>query len=212
MRHVLSLLAGLILAPLSYFVAGYGVHDIALKDAGGLHTLSINEAWLGLAMLAAAGLIYLALLLLPITPAGTILGGLLYAGIGAWYLFSPVNFLDTMHKSFLSWHNIGTAAAEPALVILAMPLLATVFSPRRWKLGKPELAQSPAGGVAYPGEVSAAPVYTPTTYTPPVYTPLGYAASEPGEATTAVPAPAAPSSSAPLFAESEHSWPTQSGQ
>jgi hypothetical protein len=214
MRHVLSLIAGVILAPLIYFGAGYGMDDIANHLRTGIHVLSFNEFWLGMVVLLAAGLLYTALLWLPVPPPGTVLAGLIFAGIAAWSMIDAAGFLDTTSKSFLKWHHIGYAATGPTLVVMAVPLIATVFSPRRWKAGAPEAAQAGPAGIAYPGEVSAAPAYTPTTYTPPVYTPLGYASEPAADTHTAAHAAPEPvtTSSEPTTTYTPPSWPTQSGQ
>ncbi|MBM2618989.1 hypothetical protein JIG36_25855 [Actinoplanes sp. LDG1-06] len=84
-----------------------------------------------------AGAAYGILLLAPVSPAGPVFGGLAYLGISLWALVSPSGYAavwpaSVAKESFdLSRPGYGLAA------MLAIPLLCTALSARRWAAYQP---------------------------------------------------------------------------
>jgi hypothetical protein len=122
MRHLLSSILSLVLTPVIYISTGYGL--VRSADTG-----------TGLAALIAftvAGALYALLVLARFSPVGLVLGGVLLLGASLWALFGRRSFVDTMPSSVFGQHGVMLAAAATAAV-LAVPLLFTVASPRRWR-------------------------------------------------------------------------------
>jgi hypothetical protein len=156
MRHLLSFVLSLILAPLIFLSAGYAQVQ---------WTEQADAAWrplLALVGIVAAGLLYAVLVLTRLSPVGLFLAGAAFFGVGMWSLFAASSWQDLMPDRFLGVDHLLSAPVEgfgPAYAILGMPLMLTVFSPRRWRR-YPNGA--PAAELAYtPGGVSAAPDYSP---------------------------------------------------
>ena len=84
MRHVRSIIYALVLAPTAWVLCGMGFTGDLVARAGG--TSDTLEALTGLMLLLSAGSAYAILLLAPISPAGPLLGGLAFFGVGLWAL------------------------------------------------------------------------------------------------------------------------------
>jgi hypothetical protein len=179
MRHLLSLVLGLVLAPLIYIAAGFSADHLGSVDIN--KGVALGTALLGLAYALAAGGLYSVLVMARLSPFGPVLAGLLYLGVSVWVAVAPSNFLHTLPKSFLGNASVLIVPAGWGTAVLAVPLLLTIFSPRRWRRSaQPAL-------VGY----QAAPIYSPTTtaspYESPVYTPSSAAPAYsplPAQATT----------------------------
>jgi hypothetical protein len=139
MRHLGSILLSVILAPVIYVLAGIGVAKVFPEDhfaAGAL---------IGLAALLGAGALYAVLLLARLSPVGTALGGLAYLGISVWFVVSP-DMVARLPKSVLGVHGAAALPLSGVTAVLAVPLLATVLSPRRWqRRATPARPAYPAG-------------------------------------------------------------------
>jgi hypothetical protein len=173
MRHLLSFLLFLIITPLIYITAGYAqVQWLEQADA------SWRPELLSLPAIVAAGLLYGVLVLARLSPVGTFLSGVALFGLGMWSLFAATSLQDLMPGRFLGVDGLLQAPITgfgPAFAILGVPLLLTVFSPRRWRR-YPNGA--PATGLSYPtGDVSAAPEYSPPSYTTASYDGPSYSTS-----------------------------------
>ena len=121
MRHLGSVVLTLLVAPLVLLLAGRGL--TAFTDAaGGSRTDPLATA-VALAALAAGGLLYAGLTVPPLSPLGPLVDRLPVGGVR----------LDQAQV---------TAAAAVA-VLLALPLLLTVFSRRRWRGPEPAVAYPP---------------------------------------------------------------------
>jgi hypothetical protein len=131
MRHLLSLALALVLIPLIYIATGYGLVRSAKVGAG---SLDLGTGVAAVAAFAVAGSLYAVLMLARLSPAGLVLGGLALLGASVWAFFGTRSFLDTMPSSLLGQRGVMLAAAGSGAV-LAVPLLATVASPRRWRRG-----------------------------------------------------------------------------
>ncbi|MEH1128621.1 hypothetical protein [Micromonospora sp. CPCC 206061] len=148
MRHVGSLLLALVLAPLAWVLTGIGLmkySDVRVQFEAGLRV----ELLLGLLALLAAGALYAVLVLARLSPIGPTLAGAGYLGAAVWYGVAPASFLDVFPYEV---GDVDVGLPIPAAgfsAVLAVPLLATLMSPRRWRRhDRP--AATPAGAVPYP--------------------------------------------------------------
>jgi hypothetical protein len=165
MRHLLSFLLSLVLAPLIFIASGYAeVQWTEQADA------AWRPALLALPAILAAGLLYAVLVLVRLSPVGLFLAGAAFFCLGMWSLFDATSLQDLMPQRFLGVDGLLVAPINgfgPAYAILGVPLMLTVFSPRRWRR-HPNGA--PAADLAYtPGGVSAAPAYSAPSYEAPDY-------------------------------------------
>lgn len=127
MRHLRSILLTLVLTPVIYVGTGYG-----LVRAAGIGHLDLGAGLAAFTALAVAGALYAVLVLVRLSPAGLVIGGLTLLGAGLWAFFGTGSFLDAMPSSLLGQRGVMLAAA-PVATVLGLPLLATVGSPRRWR-------------------------------------------------------------------------------
>ncbi|MFI7541755.1 hypothetical protein [Actinoplanes sp. NPDC049599] len=130
MRHLRSVLYSLVLAPAVWILCGVGFdQDLTgrARDNGGIESLS------GVLLLLLAGAAYAILLFSPISPAGPLLAGLAFAGVGAWARIAPDSYAGVWPANVaedgfdLSTPGYGLA------VLLAVPLLCVALSARRWR-------------------------------------------------------------------------------
>jgi hypothetical protein len=186
MRHAGSLLLSLFLAPLIWVATGYGLNEIGRTRAelvGGFEV----EIVLGLAALVAGGALYALLVMARLSPIGPALIGLVFVGLSSWAAFDPTSYFDTMPTDL---RDNDFALTYPALgysALLAVPLLATLLSPRRWRrhahaaaATSPQYAM-PAAGMP-PGAVPPGGAYAPPYGGPPTFgaTPGYLAPPQPG--------------------------------
>jgi hypothetical protein len=151
MRHVWSLIAGVLIAPLSWLLMAlaFGTPD------------GPNDVWIMLGWLAGAGVLLGVLASFRISPVGALFTALLYAtpivlegaGIGV--------------GSFLRERSIGGFDAElgaPILIagVLAAMLLMSIFSPSRWRDPRAKATDPGAWAPPPPPE----PWSPPTTFPP----------------------------------------------
>ena len=134
MRHVRSILYALVLAPVLWVLIGVGFnHDLTTRGRGSFAV----ESFTGLLLLLLAGAAYGILVFAPISPAGPFLAGLAYLGIAVWALAMPDAYAGAFPASVtkdsfdLSRPGYGLAA------LLAVPLIATALSARRWAKYEP---------------------------------------------------------------------------
>ena len=177
MRHLLSLVLGLVLSPLIYIAAGFAAVKFSEANNGG--TIQFAAASLFLLAALVAGGLYAILVMARLSPFGPVLAGLIYLGVTLWALISPTSFVSTLPKNLFGEEGILYAPVGVGTVILAVPLLITIFSPRRWRRsGQPAAVGGYTAAPTYGDTVpSAAPTYgssfepTVPSYEPPVYTP-----------------------------------------
>jgi hypothetical protein len=189
MRHVLSVVLGIVLAPLIYIAAGIAAVKFTESRTGDSLNLAPTAIALGAAL--AAGGLYALLVMARLSPVGPVLAGVLYLGVTIWALVSPSSFTDVVPGDLFSIEGALHIPVGMGTVILAVPLLVTIFSPRRWRrFATPgamvsSYSAAPTYGAA-PGSAAptydtpsmfdqpTVPTYQPPTYNPPVYTPPTY--------------------------------------
>src|SRR5712664_2078250 len=98
MRHLLSLVLGLVLAPLIYIAAGFSAYQLGSVDIE--KGVALGTALLGLASAVAAGGLYSVLVMARLSPFGPVVAGLLYLGVSIWVGLAPSNFFHTLPDSF----------------------------------------------------------------------------------------------------------------
>jgi hypothetical protein len=190
MRHLGSIVLSLVLTALVYVLGGIGVVDWTL----GAHPSTASEyvkLGTGMGALLVAGLLYAVLVLSRLSPLGPILAGLGLFGVAMWATFATDSFEKTMPHSVLGVSGAGLVMAGPVGALLAVPLIATIVSPRRWRRwANPPAAVAPAYAAPPPfPQPSSGP---PFGSSPPA--PGGYAPQPPAGAidptAAAWPAPA----------------------
>jgi hypothetical protein len=172
MRHLGSIVLALILAPLIYLLAGIGMAKtteyvirqgyrgyVTEVGPGGYGTLAV-----GILALLAAGLLYALLIMPRLSPVGLVLAGFLLLAVQVWALFGTRSFVHTVPFRTLGVAGAAFAPVQSgALLLLAVPLLATIVSPRRWRRSAQPAAATPYGVPAQPYPYQP---YTPS-YPPP---------------------------------------------
>jgi hypothetical protein len=131
MRHLGSIFLALLLAPAVWVLTGIGISKFADARANP-SGLDIDLA-VGLAAVLGAGLAYALLILPRLSPLGPVLAGLGLLGLVVWRVVD----LDAFHRAVpADFLNVRLALRHPAdgyAALLAMPLLGTLFSVRRWR-------------------------------------------------------------------------------
>ncbi|HLL66231.1 MAG TPA: hypothetical protein VK453_10855 [Micromonosporaceae bacterium] len=153
MRHVASFFISPIIAVLIYLLIGIA----NVRAATGLDQVdgdrSLGYANLGLAVgcLAVAGALYSVLVLARLSPLGTVLAGLALLGVGLWAWFARESFLDSLPSGLPGVRGAVHAGAGALTIALSIPLLLTLFSPRRWRRhGTPKASAPTTAAPAYP--------------------------------------------------------------
>jgi hypothetical protein len=142
MRHLWSVVLAVVFAPIALLLAGRGL--VAL--AGRVEAVPTDYFGIAAASsaLLLAGLILAMLTMAKLSPVGPTFAGLAYLGLGIWALADPTGF-QTRVQWDLIWLTADqvTASAEVA-PLLAVPLLVTLFIPRRWRgRERPEPVREP---------------------------------------------------------------------
>ncbi len=161
MRHLLSVVLSIILAPLTYLAAGFAAVKLDAAHLDGT-TIDWTAAGIGIGAGVAAGALYAVLVMARLSPVGPMLAGLVFLGATVWFYLDSASFkrvfdFDLFHEQHILLRPVGAGT-----LLLSIPLLATVFSPRRWSAST-QPAQpltADAAAPAYPAAVpSAAPTY-----------------------------------------------------
>jgi hypothetical protein len=170
-RHLVSLLLGLVLGPIIYVLLGYAAFKVQVESGW------TGDNAIGILAMIGAGVAYAGLVVPRLSPLGPALVGLAYLGLGLWIVSDLSSFVSTMPDDILGLENAGYGAGV-YLFPLSIPLLATLVSPNRW-MGRPRPAL--VGGVAAAPPAYAQPPAQPLFDQPPSYDnqPGGYAGAPP---------------------------------
>lgn len=206
MRHLGSLLLGLISAPLLWILTGVGV----VRFNRGIHEEDFGQVALGAVLLTVAGLLVAVLLVSRISPIGPAVVGLFHLAMTAWAVLDFSSQLDLLPLFFLGTEFALTAPTGGMSAVLAVAMLATLVVPHRWASPRsatpnrpgfpPFPTPGPGGGVggSYlpPGGPSASPggPYGPAG--PPVHPPYPGAAV-PNHGPGGTPSPVGPAAHGP---------------
>ena len=128
MRHLGSLALSLVAGIVVYVL-------LAISNARWVESTSdsgSDRRALMIALVAAlvGGLVYAGLVLLRLSPVGTVITGLAWLGVGLWSMFAAGSFDDIVPEKLFGQ---PFRLAGPIHLLFAVPLVLTVFSPRRWR-------------------------------------------------------------------------------
>jgi hypothetical protein len=137
MRHLGSFALALVLAPAVFLLTGVGLDAFAAASAKGPQSAPVDTA-LALAALAVAAGVYAVLIMARLSPIGPMMAGLAFLGVSAWpmvdnpgYKVALSDFMGLFSDS-VEIRGFNLVGLSGLGVFLAIPLLATVASPRRW--------------------------------------------------------------------------------
>jgi hypothetical protein len=134
MRHLRSIFYALVLAPCIWVLLAVGFTD-DLSSRG--RDFFAAESISGLLLLIFSGILFSILAAGPVSPAGPVLAGAAYLGVTVWAFNAPASYAalwapEVTKEGFdLSRPGYGLAA------VLAVPLLGTALSARRWARYEP---------------------------------------------------------------------------
>lgn len=168
MRHLWSLIAGVVLAPIVWAVAAYGQAVTAQVLAGGAPTSFESKLLIAAAAFVGAGLVFGIIGTLRVSPIGPIVAGLFYLGSYAVAVFAPATANDAFNRvTKVGDYEVhyATAVTTGLIPVLGAALLMAVFSAGRWR--------------AWPSDAVAEPVAT--TPVSPAGTPEPAASSFPDD-------------------------------
>jgi hypothetical protein len=135
MRHVRSILYALVLAPTVWVLCGVGLTDDLIGRAN--DSTGTIESLIGLMMMLLAGAAYAILIFSPISPAGPLLGGLVYLAAGLWSWAAPSSYASVWSPELSKdGFNLSLPGYGLALV-LSVPMICTALSARRWDRYEP---------------------------------------------------------------------------
>ncbi|MBB4766351.1 hypothetical protein ACFQFC_19230 [Amorphoplanes digitatis] len=156
----------LVLAPAVWILCGVGFdQDLTgrARDNGGIESLS------GVLLLLLAGAAYAILLFAPISPAGPALAGLVFAVVGAWARIAPDSYAGIWPANVAKEGFDVSTPGYGLAVLLAVPLLCTALSARRWRAYEPPqiLLIGTIGGARGAARVASTPMAAePTSVIP----------------------------------------------
>jgi len=159
MRHLWSLIAGVVIAPLAWAVVAFGQTVMGEIIKAGPLTGFSTKLLLAAAAFVGAGVVVGLIASLRVSPAGPLLVALLYLGSSAVLVFAPKTGLDVFDRvqKGVFGHDVATLGplTSGVIPVLGGVLLIAVFSAGRWR--------------AWPGaavEAETTPATTDWTATP----------------------------------------------
>lgn len=185
MRHLGSIALAIVLTPLIYVLAGIG--EIKFATNGAMTAAGQSTDWtaigIGVGAIVIAGGLYALLVMARISPLGPVVSALALIGVSGWAVLAQSSLVKLLGHSVFGISGAAEAPLSGLALLLAVPLVITIASPRRWRSkDKPAVATyvpattpitsdgdaAPAygddgyGQPTYPVPSSAAPTYTPT--------------------------------------------------
>ncbi len=150
MRHFGSLVAGLLVAPLTWVLTGYAQVHLSAHLIGRNHAYPTSQVWPSLLLLAATGLIVGMIASTRISPVGPGLAGALYLVATVYWLAVPREVYRTLPTSVAGEHGVLTRPLETGVApLVGALLLVGLFATTRWPrwpipLGGPDVDDYPA--------------------------------------------------------------------
>ncbi|GIG89429.1 hypothetical protein [Plantactinospora endophytica] len=176
MRHLGSLLFGLVIAPIVWVLAGIGL----IRFNGGITQDRTGDMILGFVVILLVGGLLAVLLLPRWSPIGPAAAGLLFMAMALWSMVDFGSMTEVMPRSFLGVDFALTAPAGALATLLAVLLGATVLVPHRWRSPRPAAGLPGAvGQPGYPSYPAPGGQYPPGT-PPPSGSPYPPAPAPPG--------------------------------
>ncbi|MGH3658533.1 MAG: hypothetical protein ACRDUA_17900 [Micromonosporaceae bacterium] len=128
---MLSLLLGLVIAPVVWLVTGFGQAKLIAATEEGL---TLNTATVALAVLAGAGLAFGLVAATRISPLGPLAAGLVLIGGQVAYVARAEKITDLLPKEVLGVEGAFTLPAATGMAaVLGVGLLIALFSVGRWR-------------------------------------------------------------------------------
>ncbi|MBB5077833.1 hypothetical protein [Nonomuraea endophytica] len=168
-RHGLGVLAGLLLAPLLVVVLSFGL------DGFNYAMRTFTPPWIGLAIMAGAGVLVAFMFSSRISPVATVIGGLIYTVVGLFPILEmslKVRLLPDFLPSTFS-RGLMTLMYTGILLTLGVGMLVASCFPSRWRGARRAVpAHAARGTAAYgPGGYQPAPGPEQTYQQPPAFQP-----------------------------------------
>jgi asparagine N-glycosylation enzyme membrane subunit Stt3 len=133
MRHVWSLIAGVVIAPLAWFLIAFG--QGAMSRGQSLNDFK-GDFILGGLLVVGVGLLLGVIASLRVSPVGALVTSLAYLGASMFALFARQDALKVFSQE-VTLGDYKTNLADPlnssVLAIVGGILLVAVFSPARWR-------------------------------------------------------------------------------
>ena len=137
MRHLWSLLCGVVIAPLGWAVVAFGQTVMGEVVTAGPLTSYSTKLLLAVAAFAGAGLIVGLIASLRVSPVGPLVVSVLYLGSAALLVFAPMTGLDVFDRvrKGVFGHDVSLLGplTSGVIAMLGGVLLIAVFSAGRWR-------------------------------------------------------------------------------
>ncbi|ADD45644.1 hypothetical protein [Stackebrandtia nassauensis] len=134
MRHIASLLLGLVIAPLAWILIGAATIGL---DPHGLYKEAVGKPnnVVAMAMFALAGIALGVLAVTRLSPAGPVTAAVIFGGLFAFFRFVAKDFtLPDLLEGVKVPTESATAAGESGVVLAVAALLAVaILMPSRWR-------------------------------------------------------------------------------
>lgn len=134
MRHIWSLIAGVVLTPLAWFLIAIGQGEMSRGEvSAGVN----NNLLLGGLLIVGVGLLLGLIGSLRTSPVGALVASAIFLGASVFYLLAPLDALGM----FKAWKvagyeaNLSSPLTSGILAVVGGILLMAVFSPARWRGG-----------------------------------------------------------------------------
>lgn len=155
MRHLTSLIAGIVVAIVAWAVLGWAQAKLGVVAVTGISRHNWGTYSLPLLLFAVGGLLIGLVASTRISPSGPLIGGIGYVVLQLAYVLWP-GFLNWLPHSVFGQADIWTRPARSGLAaVLGLVMLVAVFSVRRWQrwpsaVGRGETTPPVAGGPQFP--------------------------------------------------------------
>ncbi len=147
MRHLGSLLAGLLVAPVVWVLTGYAQVDLAHHLTGRDHAYPTSQFWPALLLLAVTGLILGLVASTRLSPVGPGVAGLFYLVATGYWLAVPRHIYRALPTSVAGEQGVLTRPLETGIIpLLGGLLVVALFATTRW----PRWTIEPPGPSAEP--------------------------------------------------------------
>jgi hypothetical protein len=138
MRHVKTLIAALVIAPLAWILMAFGQDRSALAFANATHSSSPRTADFiePLLLLAAAGVVLGLIATLRFSPLGAVVAGFAYTATYATLLIAPRRLMDLfVHHVSVAGHraDLSTPIRTGTALLVGATLLVAAASVDRWR-------------------------------------------------------------------------------
>jgi hypothetical protein len=168
-RHLGSVCLALVISPLVLVLAGRGMS--AVRETTEAFPPDPFAAATALAALGLAGMLITLLIMPRFSPLGLLLAGLGYLVFGAWTMVDPDLFAMAEPFRLLGWDRTNVTVTGAVALLLAMPMVLSIFSVQRWRHPRNRL---PAD---QPHPAYAAPTYPAAGYPASPYPTTGFPAA-----------------------------------